>query len=48
MIKNDLMDLDKIVFNWSSVGFCDIMEMCEFEKKNVFYTSDGLVTHDKK
>lgn len=25
-----------------------IMEMCEFEKKNVFYTSDGLVTHDKK
>lgn len=48
MIKNDLMDLDKIVFNWLSVGFCDIMEMCEFEKKNVFYISDGFVIYDKK
>lgn len=47
MIKNDLIDLDKIVFKWLCVRFCDIMEMCEFEKKNVFYISDGFVIRDK-
>lgn len=33
MIKNDLMNLDKIIFKWLSVGFCDRRNMCCLKKK---------------